>query len=123
MDSIQKTIDINLAGLISGAKDGPNVMGIKSDQVTDKEVQNHWQHIKREWREKDELVKIFDEEMAKEGQVVNHNLRYQETLMLNKKGYQPVFKSITRKKRDTQHDGKNPGLDKVPPVAHYKPRY
>lgn len=56
-------------------------------------------------------------------QSVNHNLRYQETLILNKKGHQSVFKSITRKKRDAQLDGKNPGLDKVPPVAHYKPRY
>jgi hypothetical protein len=34
-----------------------------------------------------------------------------------------MFKSITRKKRDAQLDGKNPGLDKVPPVAHYKPRF
>jgi hypothetical protein len=64
-----------------------------------------------------------EEGLAKMSQSVNHNLRYQETLVLNKKGYQPVFKSITRKKRDMQLDGKNPGLDKVPPVAHYKPRY
>ena len=65
MDSIQKTIDINLAGLISGAKqDGSNVMGIKSDQVTDKEVQIHWSSIKKAWREKDEKDKVNEEEMA-----------------------------------------------------------
>ena len=96
---------------------------MKSDQVTDKEIQIHWTDIKNKWREAEENDRIREEELQKLSQSVNHNLRYQETLVLNKKGYQPMFKSITRKKRDTLQDGKNPGLDKVPPVAHYKPRY
>jgi hypothetical protein len=53
----------------------------------------------------------------------NPNLRYQEKLLLNKKGYQSCFKSITRKKWDTLIDGINQGMDKIPPVAHYKPRF
>lgn len=42
---------------------------------------------------------------------------------MNKKGYDPAFKAITRKKRDNLLDGKNPGMEQFPPVAHYKPRY
>lgn len=37
-----------------------------------------------------------------------------------------MFKNITREKHFYQLDGKNPvknGLDKVPPPAHYKPKY
>ena len=37
LESIQKTLDINLQGLISGSsQQGP--LGLKSDQVTDKEI-------------------------------------------------------------------------------------
>jgi|TARA_B110000285_G_scaffold173967_1_gene195008 hypothetical protein len=69
------------------------------------------------------MEKLKIEEQAKQSSVVNNNLRYQELLYLNRKGYDPTFKGITRKKRDTLLDGKNPGTDKIPPVAHYKPRY
>ena len=99
MESIQKTIDINLQGLISGSsQQGP--LGMKSDQITDKEIQIHWTNIKTKWREEVEEDRIKEEEMQKLSQSVNHNLRYQETLILNKKGYQTAFKAITRKKRD-----------------------
>ena len=54
---------------------------------------------------------------------VNSNLRYNEKLNLNRKGYQDVFKSVTRAKRDTLPDGKSNNIDRVPPPAYYKPKY
>ena len=75
MESIQKTIDINLQGLISGgSQQGP--LGMKSDQVTDKEIQIHWTDIKNKWREGEENNRIREEELQKLSQSVNHNLRY-----------------------------------------------
>lgn len=54
---------------------------------------------------------------------MNTNLRYNERLNLNRKGYQAVFKSVTRAKRDTLPDGKTNNIDRVPPPAYYKPKY
>ena len=53
-------------------------------------------------------------------------LRYQEKLLLNKKGYNACFKSITRVKRDHLLDTRDKpalDLDKMPPVGQYKPKY
>ena len=61
--------------------------------------------------------------MMKQSSQLNENLRYSEALHLNKKGYMACFKGITRMKRNMQLDGKNIGVDKVPPVAHYTPKY
>lgn len=54
---------------------------------------------------------------------VNSNLRYNEKLNLNRKGYQAIFKSVTRAKRDTLADGFSNVIDRVPPPAYYKPKY
>lgn len=56
----------------------------------------------------------------------NACLRYQERLYLNRKGYQPAFKAVTREKRNNQLDG-NKGTEahhqEAPAVGHYRPNY
>ena len=78
---------------------------------------------KRKQKEKEEMDKKEAEDAKTKAVPLNNNLRYQELLTLNRKGYQAIFKSITRKKRDNQLDGTNPALNKVPAVAQYKPKY
>ena len=73
--------------------------------------------------EEAEFNRMLEEEAMNQSNEINPYLRYQEPLQLNKKGYTAIFKSVTRRKRDMQLDGTNPGLDKVPPVAHYKPKF
>jgi len=82
------------------------------------------------WKQNREQLAAEQEALEAENlmqtRIVNENLRYQEQLHLNKKGHQAMFKNITRDKHFYQLDGKNPvknGLDKVPPPAHYKPKY
>lgn len=78
---------------------------------------------KRKAKEKEDLDKKEAEDAKKGAVPMNSNLRYQEMLNLDRKGYQAIFKSITRKKRDNQLDGTNHALNKVPAVAQYKPKY
>ena len=59
----------------------------------------------------------------------NKLLRYNEKLYLNRQGYQPWAKSVTRDKRNHMIEGKlygkgnGPIILNGPPVAHYTPSY
>ena len=128
-EKIQKTIEINLKGLNTGGSDMvtrtmQQKTGLcQSNLVTDKEIRIYFKSFKDKKQEETEQRKAVEEELLNQSNEANPYLRYQEPMQLNRKGHTAIFKSVTRRKRDMQLDGKNPGLDKVPPVAHYKPKY
>ena len=82
----------------------------QGNQLTDREIQLHFMSIRQRWKEAEEKQRELSALEQSQQVKVNSNLRYQEQLHLNKKGYQSCFKSITRKKRDHLLDGYNPHI-------------
>ena len=97
--------------------------------MTDKDLQMHFRQniIKFQTKiEEKNLKEIHNIEQVEKG---NKLLRYNERLYLNREGYQPWAKSVTRDKRENLVEGKmygrgnGPKIGSGPPLAHYQPSY